>query len=75
MDFQGDLMDLLDNREEIGRVFYNLSNLEFVSKIDINNINEMKISSFIGDFIFQEGIFGFIIILLLILKIIKITHS
>jgi hypothetical protein len=69
--FPGGFNGFIDNREEIGRVFYNLSNLEFVSKIDINNINEMKISSFIGDFIFQEGIFGFIIILLLILKIIK----
>lgn len=69
--FPGGFNGYIDNREEIGRVFYNLSNLEFVSKIDINNINEMKISSFIGDFIFQEGIFGFVIILLIIMKIIK----
>ena len=69
--FPGGFNGYIDNREEIGRVFYNLSNLEFVSEININNINEMKISSFIGDFIFQEGIFGFVIILLIIMKIIK----
>lgn len=61
----------IDRREEIGAIFYSLSNLEFVSRVDLNNINEMKISSFFGDFIFQEGIFSFLIILLFIIKIKK----
>ena len=59
----------LNLRDEIGIIFYNLTNLNFVSKIDLNNINEMKISGFLGDFIYQQGIFGILIILLFVIKI------
>lgn len=59
----------LDSRNEIEIIFYNLTSYSFISQINLMNINNMKISSFLGDFLFQQGIFGIFLILLITIKI------
>jgi hypothetical protein len=57
--------------DEIRQIFFDLTNLRFIAPIYIENINSFKIISFFGDFIFQQGLIGVMIILVISNKILK----
>lgn len=57
--------------DEIRQIFFDFTNLRFIAPLYIENINNFKIISFFGDFIFQHGLIGVMIILIISNKILK----